>query len=234
MLFNNDERYARQIRLPELGLEGQQRIQKGKVLLVGIGGLGSPISLYLTAAGIGTLGIMDADTVSLSNLQRQVLYTEGDLGKPKTSIAAQRLHALNSNVKINIYPFRLLPENAASIISNYDVVIDGCDNYSTRYLINDTCQALHIPYVYGSIYGFEGQVSVFCYAEHQCTYRDLYPDMQDNPEGTPPPVIGTTAAVTGSVQASEALKLITGCGEPLVGKLWNIDLLTMQSHIIEL
>ena len=228
------ERYNRQIILPELGEEGQQRIQRAKVLIVGVGGLGSPVSLYLTGAGVGTIGLMDDDVVSISNLQRQILYTENEVGQPKVHCAAQRLQALNGNIEVHAYPFRLNRENARRLIADYDIVVDGCDNFSTRYLISDSCSALRKPYVYGAIQGFEGQVSVFCYGDRPKTYRDLFPDETATLQMPAPDnsVIGVTPAVVGSVEASETLKLICGYGEVLAGKLWTVDLRTMQSFIL--
>ena len=187
------------------------------MLIVGVGGLGSPIALYLAGAGVGTLGLVDDDQVSISNLQRQVLYAEADLGQPKPLCGARRVQGLNSDVNVEVYPFRLDKKNAGELIRNYDI-------------------AWGKPYVYGAIQGFEGQVSVFCYGESAKNYRDLYPDE----EGTllmPSPdksVIGVTPAIVGSVEANEVLKLICGYGEPLAGKLWTIDLRTMQSYILSL
>lgn len=154
-------RYDRQMILPEIGEDGQQKLKQAKVLIVGVGGLGSPIALYLTGAGVGCIGLVDDDVVSISNLQRQVLYSEKELGKPKATCAAERLSALNSEITIRTYPIRLTEENAQEIISQYDIVVDGCDNFSTRYLINDICAEMGKVYVYGAICGFEGQVSVF-------------------------------------------------------------------------
>ncbi len=229
-------RYDRQIALTELGEAGQDKLRAARVLIVGVGGLGSPISLYLAGAGVGRLGLVDNDVVSISNLQRQVLYSEAEVGQPKTLCAARRLQALNSEVEICSYPFRLDRENAAGLIAGYDLVVDGCDNFATRYLLNDICLALGKPYVYGAICGFEGQVSVFGCGKSPRSYRDLYPDEEET-RNMPPSdkaVIGVTSAIVGSVEASEALKLITGCGDPLTGRLWTIDLRTMQSHIFSL
>lgn len=156
-------RYDRQIILPEIGEEGQNKLQKAKVLIVGVGGLGSPIALYLAGAGVGCLGLVDDDSVSISNLQRQVLYSEEELGKPKVVCAAHRLTSLNSEIETRYYSTRLTAENADRIIQEYDIVVDGCDNFDTRYLINDICIKQGKPYVYGAICGFEGQVSVFNY-----------------------------------------------------------------------
>lgn len=227
-------RYNRQITLAEIGEAGQEKLRKARILIVGVGGLGSPIALYLAGAGVGTIGLIDDDIVSITNLQRQVLYTEEEVGQSKVQCAARRLRALNSEVKIETYPFRLHNENVHELITEYDIVVDGCDNFATRYLISDTCASLGKPYVYGAIQGFEGQVSVFCYGEQPKTYRNLYPDE----EGTlrmPSPdksVIGVTPAIVGSVEANETLKLICGYGEVLSGKLWTIDLRSMQSYIL--
>ena len=198
------ERYNRQIILPELGEEGQQRIQRAKVLIVGVGGLGSPVALYLTGAGVGIIGLMDDDVVSISNLQRQILYSEAEVGMPKAIQAKKRLEALNSSIQINAYPNRLTTENAAGIISQYDIVVDGCDNFATRYLINDTCVQLGKIYVYGA--------------------------MPHPPKG----VLGVTPGIVGCTEATEVLKIIGGYGEVLSGKLWIIDLKTMETHILSL
>lgn len=232
-MVQTGSRYERQTALPEVGTAGQERLQNTRVLIVGVGGLGSPIALYLAAAGVGTLGLVDDDTVSLNNLQRQVLYTEAEVGQPKVHCAARRLQALNSSLHVEAHPCRLDRQNAADIVRGYDLVVDGCDNFATRYLLSDTCADLHIPYIYGAIRGFEGQVSVLCHGEPMHTYRDLYPD-EAAMLALPPEkaVLGVTPAVTGSVQAGEALKIALGCGEPLVGRLWTIDLRTMQTCLI--
>ena len=211
-------RYDRQMILPEIGEEGQRKLKQAKVLIVGVGGLGSPIALYLAGAGVGCIGLVDDDVVSISNLQRQVLYSEKELGKPKAICAAD--------------PTRLTEENAQEIISQYDIVVDGCDNFPTRYLINDICAKTGKVYVYGAICGFEGQVSVFHYGEEKKDYRDLYPDEEEMKRMPPPPkgVMGITPAVTGSIEATEVLKIICGFGEVLSGKLWTIDLRTLQSN----
>lgn len=231
-----ETRYQRQIALPEIGEEGQRRLRDAKVLIIGVGGLGSPIALYLAGAGVGELGLVDADVVSLTNLQRQLLYTEDEVNRPKVECAARRLKALNSEINIRTYPVRLDASNALQLISGYDVVVDGCDNYATRYAISDACEALHIPYVYGAIQGFQGQVSVFCQDSSSKTYRDLYPDEPQHPSAvsSPTPVIGITPGVTGCIQANEVIKLIVGYGEVLAGKLWTIDLRTMETYVINL
>ncbi len=226
------ERYNRQIILPELGEEGQQRIQRAKVLIVGVGGLGSPVALYLTGAGVGTIGLMDDDVVSISNLQRQILYSEAEVGMPKAIQAKKRLEALNSSIQINAYPNRLTTENAAGIISQYDIVVDGCDNFATRYLINDTCVQLGKIYVYGAIRAFDGQVSVFNY-QGGPDYRHFFPDEDEMLSMPHPPkgVLGVTPGIVGCTEATEVLKIIGGYGEVLSGKLWIIDLKTMETHI---
>lgn len=224
--------------LPELGEEGQRRLSSAKVLLVGAGGLGSPIATYLTAAGIGTLGIIDADKVSISNLQRQTLYNEDEVGQSKVQCAYQRLHSLNKEVDIQVNDCFLSEDNADEIISAYDLVVDGCDNFATRFLINDHCLRLGKPYVYGSIQGLNGQVSVFGLPDAHGkvhSYRDLY-DEKELTSMTPPSkaVLGVTPAITGSVEANQVLQLAAGFGEPLIGRLWSIDLRTMESYIIDL
>ncbi|WP_300726767.1 HesA/MoeB/ThiF family protein [uncultured Bacteroides sp.] len=229
-----NERYNRQIMLPEIGEAGQQKLKEARVLIVGVGGLGSPISLYLTGAGVGTIGLVDDDVVSETNLQRQVLYSEPELGLPKALQAQKRLSALNREVKIDAYPTRLTPENAKEIISRYDIVVDGCDNFATRYLINDTCVELGKVYVYGAIRAFDGQVSVFNYKSGK-TYRDFFPEEEMKEMPHPPKgVMGVTPGMVGCAEANEVIKIITGYGEVLDGKLWQIDLRTMSTYIIEL
>lgn len=229
------ERYNRQIILPELGEEGQRRLQRAKVLIVGVGGLGSPIALYLTGAGVGTIGLADDDLVSVSNLQRQVLYSEAEIGLPKVIQASIRLKALNSDVKINTHSTRVTKSNAEEIISEYDIVVDGCDNFATRYLINDTCVRLGKVYVYGAIRAFDGQVSVFNY-QGGPDYRHFFPDEEEMLSMPHPPkgVLGVTPGIVGCAEATEVLKIIGGYGDVLSGKLWVIDLKTMQTHIISL
>lgn len=227
-----NNRYNRQVGLPEIGPEGQERLRRASVLLVGVGGLGAPISLYLTGAGIGRLGIVDDDVVSTDNLHRQVLYSEPQVGLPKAAEAAARLSALNSDVSVEPYACRLTEENAEDIISRYDIVVDGCDNYATRYLIDSVTERLGKPYVYGAVCGYEGQASVFGAGERPHRYRDLYP--------TPPPaptdrsLVGMLPAVVGSILAHEVLKLVCGYGTSLAGRLWSIDLRTNDTFTIEL
>lgn len=220
--------------LPEIGEEGQKRIRAAKVLIVGVGGLGSPIATYLTGAGIGRIGIIDDDVVDATNLNRQVLYTEDEAGKPKVECAKHRLQSLNSEVEIDAYPFRLTKENAHELISHYDIVVDGIDNFATRYIVSDECQRQGKPYVYGAIRAMEGQVAELC--KGHSTYRTLLPD-EEATLSMPHPgkaVLGTTPGVVGSVEASQVLMLAAGFGEPLIDKLWTVDLSTMMSYVIEM
>ena len=241
-VFENNElrRYSRQLVLPEFNMNGQRKLKQSSVLVVGAGGLGSPALLYLAAAGVGTIGMMDADTVDLSNLQRQVIYQLDDLGLNKALVAAQKLKSLNPFVHCIPYDTFLNNDNALEIINQYDLVIDGTDNFSTRYLINDACKLLDKPFVYGSIYQFEGQVSVFNYRTHTITkppcYRCLYsapppPDLIPNcSEGG---VLGVLPGIIGSMQANEAIKLIAKIGDPLVARLFIFDALRFSSEIID-
>ena len=234
MALPQNQRYNRQILLPEIGTEGQEKLSRARVLIVGVGGLGSPISLYLAGAGVGTIGLMDGDVVDESNLQRQVLYSEPEIGLSKAEQAGKRLKALNDNIHFDVYAERLTPQNAREIISRYDIVVDGCDNFATRYLINDTCVDLHKVYVYGAIRAFEGQVSVF---NHQGgpNFRTIFPDEEEMYQLPPLPkgVMGVTPGLVGCAEANEVIKLICGYGEVLSGKLWHIDLRTMESQILE-
>lgn len=233
----NMERYQRQIALPEIGEEGQALLSQARVLIVGVGGLGSPIALYLAGAGVGCLGLVDDDCVSLSNLQRQILYTEQEVGQPKAFCAARRLCQLNSSITIHPYPQRLTAETIDEILCQYDLVVDGCDNFATRFLINDHCAKRGVPYIYGGICGFEGQVSVFPNdGTSRSSYRTLYPD-EAATLAMPHPskaVIGVTPGIVGCVEAAEVIKLICHVGEPLVDRLWTIDLRTMQTYLIDL
>lgn len=216
--------------LEEISMEGQRKLLKAKVLIVGLGGLGSPIALYLAAAGVGHMGLVDADVVSLSNLQRQVLYTAAEVGQHKTLAAAARLRSLNPQIVIEPMVCRLDATNAEHLISQFDVVVDACDNFETRYLMDKVCESLDKPLVYGAIQGFQGQVSVFT-SSGRFRYRDLYPEPSIDVSKA---VIGMTAAVVGSVQAHEVIKHICGYGDLLTGRLWMIDLRTMQTHLIDL
>ena len=230
--METETRYHRQLLLPEIGLEGQQLLRRARVLLVGVGGLGSPIALYLTGAGVGTLGLVDDDVVSLTNLHRQVLYGDDQVGQSKALCAARRLSALNPHVTVEPHALRLTPENAEVIISRYDIVVDGCDNYATRYLIDDVCGRLGRPYVYGAVSGFEGQVSVFHAGPQPRAYRDLYPDMPPAPASRA--IVGMTPGVVGSVMAHEVVKLVCGYASSLAGSLWCIDLRSLESYRISL
>jgi adenylyltransferase/sulfurtransferase len=221
------ERYARHLILPDVGPLGQRRLSAAKVLVVGAGGLGSPALLYLAAAGVGTIGVVDADVVDVSNLQRQVVHTDADIGRLKVDSARERILTTNPQVTVRTHPVRLTAANALEIIGDYDVVLDGADNFPTRYLVDDACALLGKPDVWGSILAFDGQVGVF-WAPHGPTYRELFP--------TPPApgtvadcatggVLGVLCATVGSVMATEAVKLICGIGEPLVGRLLVVDAL---------
>jgi sulfur-carrier protein adenylyltransferase/sulfurtransferase len=223
-------RYGRHLVLPEVGLEGQLRLKDARVLIVGAGGLGAPAALYLAAAGVGRLGIVDFDDVDASNLQRQVLYATADVGRKKVVAARERLAALNPEIEIETYPVRLSASNAREILTGYQVVVDGTDNFPTRYLVNDACVLLGLPYVYGTIFRFEGQASVFWKGRGPC-YRCLHPE-------PPPPgmipncaeggVLGVLPGVIGSIQATEALKIALGRSETLAGRLLLFDALTMR------
>jgi molybdopterin/thiamine biosynthesis adenylyltransferase/rhodanese-related sulfurtransferase len=229
------KRYNRHIILPEIGLIGQQKLKAAKVLVIGAGGLGCPVSLYLTAAGIGTIGLVDMDVVDESNLQRQVLYTIEDIGKPKVDMAKKHLIAQNPHIKINTYFESLTKENALLIFEDYDIIVDGSDNFATRYLVNDACVLTDKPLVYGSIFKFEGQVTVFNY-KNGPNYRCLYPTPPKSgsvPSCSEIGVLGVLPGMIGTMQANEVIKMVTGIGEPLSGKLWILDALTMQTQILE-
>ena len=230
------KRYSRHLLLPEFGLEGQLRLKESKVLVVGCGGLGSPTLLYLAAAGIGTIGLIDNDIVDDSNLQRQVLYGTESVGKPKVEEATKRLQSLNPYINLVPYQTTLSSENALEILSEYDLVIDGTDNFPTRYLINDACVLLKKPFIYGAIYKFEGQVAIFN-VENGVNYRDLFP-VPPPPELAPncaeAGVLGVLPGIVGSLQANEAIKFIAKIGEPLIGKLFVIDALSLLTRIIKI
>ena len=229
-------RYSRHLIIPDVGVPGQKRLKNAKVLVVGAGGLGSPALLYLAAAGVGTLGIIDFDVVDESNLQRQVIHGVSDLGKPKALSAKESIVEINPHVNVILHEERLDSDNALDIFRPYDLVLDGTDNFATRYLVNDACVLLGKPYVWGSIYRFEGQVSVF-WDEHGPNYRDLYP--VPPPPGMVPScaeggVLGVLCASIGSVMVTEAIKLITGIGESLLGRLMVYDALEMSYRTIKI
>jgi sulfur-carrier protein adenylyltransferase/sulfurtransferase len=236
--LNQDQikRYTRHILLPEVGVTGQKKLLEAKVLVVGAGGLGCPISLYLAAAGVGTIGLVDFDTVDASNLQRQILFTTEDVGKPKVEAAAKRLKALNPDVKVNTYQVALKSDNIMDILKDYDMIIDGTDNFPTRYLTNDAAVLQKKANIYGSIFRFDGQVTVFKTPEGPC-YRCLYPEPP--PPGEVPScaeggVMGAMVGTIGAIQATEAIKLITGAGKPAIGKLVIYNSLDMQFRNLKL
>lgn len=222
-------RWSRQVRLPEVGLEGQEKLVAAKVGIVGVGGLGCPAAFYLAAAGVGTLGLIDDDAVDLTNIQRQILYTEADQGQSKVAVAAERLAALNSDLTVQAHPMRLTAANAMDLLAPYDIIIDGNDNFPTRYAVNDACVLLGKPNVYGSVLRFEGRASLFVPGQGPC-YRCLYPEPP--PPGTVPScaeagVLGVLPGLIGSVQAGEAIKWICGIGDPLIGRLLVVDMLAV-------
>jgi sulfur-carrier protein adenylyltransferase/sulfurtransferase len=229
-------RYNRHLTLPEFGEEGQRRLKAGRVLIVGAGGLGSPAALYLAAAGVGTIGLVDFDRVDETNLQRQILYSTLDVGRPKLGVAADRLRAINPDVELVLHDEPFAAENGLRLVEPFNVVIDGTDNFATRYLVNDACVLTGTPNVYGSVFRFEGQAAVFAADGGPC-YRCLHPE-------PPPPgliancaeagVLGVLPGIIGTVQATEAIKLITGIGEPLVGRLLLYDALRMRVREIAL
>jgi molybdopterin/thiamine biosynthesis adenylyltransferase/rhodanese-related sulfurtransferase/molybdopterin converting factor small subunit len=223
-------RYSRHLIMPEVALSGQEKLKAAKVLLIGAGGLGAPLGLYLAAAGVGTIGLVDADVVDFTNLQRQVIYGTSDVGTGKLEAASQRLRDLNPHITIKTHEVRLSSENALEIFKDYDIIVDGTDNFPTRYLVNDACVMLGKPNVYGSIFRFEGQVSVF-HAEQGPCYRCLYPEPP--PPGLVPScaeggVLGILPGSVGTLQATETIKLILGIGEPLIGRLLRYDALGMR------
>ena len=235
------ERYSRHLIIPDFNIEGQRKLKAAKVLVVGTGGLGAPLLQYLTAAGVGTIGIVDFDVVDDSNLQRQVLFSVEDIGKSKVEAALKRLKGLNPHITFNTYNTRLTSENALDIIKDYDLVADGTDNFPTRYLVNDACVILEKPNVYASIFRFEGQVSVFNYTDKNGetgpNYRDLFPSPP--PPGLVPScaeggVIGVLPGIIGTLQANEVIKVITGMGEPLSGRLFLFDALSFETRTVKL
>jgi adenylyltransferase/sulfurtransferase len=229
-------RYSRHIILPEVGIEGQQKLKAARVLCIGAGGLGSPLALYLAAAGIGTLGLVDFDVVDASNLQRQIIHSTKDIGRKKLDSAEEKLTALNPGLNVIKHDTMLSSANALEILKGYDIVADGTDNFPTRYLVNDACVLLGKPNVYGSIFRFEGQASVFAMREGPC-YRCLYPEPP--PPGMVPNcaeggVLGILPGLVGAIQATEVIKMVLGKGEPLIGRLLLVDALTMRFRELKL
>lgn len=236
MDINQYSRYNRHLLLKEVGEAGQKKLLNAKVLIIGIGGLGSPVSLYLGAAGVGTIGVVEFDSVDISNLQRQILYETKNVNLPKIECAAKRIKDMNPDVNVIMHEEALKQENAVDIIKNYDFVVDATDNFATRYLINDTCISLNKPYVYGSIYNFEGQVTVYGAPDGPC-FRCI------NPEPLPPEnqpgslelgVLGAVAGVIGCIQATEIIKLICNIGTPLIGRLLLYDALSMKFREVKI
>jgi adenylyltransferase/sulfurtransferase len=228
-------RYGRHLKIPEIGLEGQLKLRSASVVIVGAGGLGSPAALYLVAAGIGRLSLVDFDVVELANVQRQVLHWTPDVGRAKLESAAEKLRAVNPEIRLIGHESKLTADNARELLAGHDAVIDGTDNYEARYVISDACASCGIPHVYGAVFGFEGRIAVFDAARGPC-YRCLHP--------TPPPageipdcaeggVLGPVPGVVGSLQAIETIKIIAGCGAPLVGRLLLIDTLAMKYRTLE-
>jgi molybdopterin/thiamine biosynthesis adenylyltransferase/rhodanese-related sulfurtransferase len=228
-------RYSRHLIIPDVAMDGQKRLKNAKVLCVGAGGLGSPALMYLAAAGVGTLGIIDFDVVDESNLQRQVIHGQSDVGRSKAGSARDSVREINPLVRVNLHEERLDSSNAMRIFADYDLIVDGTDNFATRYLVNDACVLLGKPYVWGSIYRFDGQASVF-WAEHGPCYRCLYPEPP--PPGMVPScaeggVLGVLCASIGSIQVNEAIKVLTGIGDPLVGRLMIYDALEMTYRSVK-
>src|SRR3954470_22373532 len=236
--LSNEEilRYSRHLIMPEVGMEGQQKLKAARVLCIGTGGLGSPLALYLTAAGVGTLGLVDFDVVDYTNLQRQIIHSTPDVGRPKLDSAEEKLRALNPYVDIRKFETRLTSANALEIFRDFDVIADGTDNFPTRYLVNDACVLTGNPNVYGSIFRFEGQASVFATKDGPC-YRCLYPEPP--PPGLVPScaeggVLGILPGLVGIIQATEVIKLILGQGDPLIGRLLLVDSLGMRFRELKL
>jgi adenylyltransferase/sulfurtransferase len=236
--LSNEEilRYSRHLIMPEVGMEGQLKLARAKVLMIGAGGLGAPLGLYLAAAGVGRLGIVDFDTVDHTNLQRQITFTTQDVGRPKAVAAQERLSAMNPTIRIDTYRTMLTSANALEMFRDWDIIVDGTDNFPTRYLVNDACVLIGKPNVYGSIFRFEGQATVFGYPGGPC-YRCLYPEPP--PPGLVPScaeggVLGVLCASIGSIMVTEAIKLITGIGETLLGRLMVYDALEMTYRTIKI
>ncbi len=239
MNFSEEQikRYSRHIILSEVGGKGQQKILDAKVFLVGAGGLGSPVGYYLAAAGVGTIGIVDMDIVEVSNLQRQILHSNDDIGRPKVESAKETMTKMNPDITVKTYNERITSANALDILSEYDIIVDGCDNFPTRYLVNDACVMLKKPIVHGSVFQFEGQATVFDPSQDAPCYRCLYPEPP--PPGMAPScqeagVLGVIPGLIGLVQATETLKLILGKGKPLTGRLMIYDALEGEFKTMKL
>lgn len=236
--LSNDEilRYSRHLIVPEVAMEGQLKLKAAKVLCIGAGGLGSPLALYLAAAGVGTMGMVDFDVVDFTNLQRQIIHSTADVGRPKLQSAAEKIRAINPYVEVKLFETRLTSQNALHLFREFDMVVDGTDNFATRYLVNDACVLTGKPNVYGSIFRFEGQVSVFATEQGPC-YRCVYPEPP--PPGLVPScaeggVLGVLPGLVGIMQATEAIKLILGAGDPLIGRLLLVDALGMKFRELKL
>ncbi|SEH47708.1 HesA/MoeB/ThiF family protein [Chryseobacterium culicis] len=236
----NKDRYDRQIKLRGFGIEAQQKLLSARVLVIGAGGLGCPVLQYLTASGIGTIGIVDHDVVSISNLQRQVLYTTEDIGQLKTEVASKRLRLMNPDIFINIISEQITSKNAVKIINEYDLVLDCSDNFPTRYLIDDSCRIMKKTLIFGAIYQYEGQIAVFNIPNKEgvtTSYRNLFPQPpkpNEVPDCNEAGVLGVLPGIIGTLQATEAIKIITGIGKPLANKLMSIDLLDYQTAIYDI
>jgi adenylyltransferase/sulfurtransferase len=230
--MNSFERYSRQIQLPEIGNKGQQKLAKAKVLIIGVGGLGCSVAQHLVASGVGIIGLLDHDLVDISNLNRQILFTESDVGRGKVNVAKEALLKMNDQVQIHAYHEQLSFENALDLFPDYDIIIDGTDNFQTKYLINDACVLTNKPWIYASIYKYQGQLSVFNY-NNGPTYRCLYPKVNSsNISCEETGVLGVLPAILGTMQASEAIKIILKIGRVLSGKLFIIDMLTWEEQQI--
>jgi sulfur-carrier protein adenylyltransferase/sulfurtransferase len=235
------QRYSRHLVLQDFGMASQLKLRDARVLVIGAGGLGCPVLLYLSAAGIGSIGVVDSDRLEISNLQRQVLYTMSDIGKNKSEAAVERLSLLNPLIRLTAFPTRLTSENVLEIFGSYDIIVDGTDNFPTRYLINDACVLTDKPFVYASILQYEGQAAVFNYrnkgGEHSANYRDLFPEppsADSVPNCEQAGVLGVLPGLLGCVQANEVIKIITGIGQPLADKLLILDSATMEQMLIRL
>lgn len=227
------ERYARQMILPQIGIDGQEKLKRAKILIIGVGGLGSPVALYLAAAGIGTIGIVDGDVLDQSNLQRQILYDTSCLGKKKVYLAKERLQAINPYIEILAFNNYITPENISDIIESYDFVIDGTDKIEMKFLINDACVIKKIPFCHAGVSRFAGQVMTWVPGKGAC-YRCIFEDLpkENKPDPVQNGIIGAIPGIIGSIQALEAIKYITGAGELLTGRMYILDGLTMQGRIV--